>query len=227
MKPCQATYQDGTPCRNNARKGSDYCGIPSHCGDDESGLTDKQQRFVEEYCVDYNMTQAAIRAGYSENSAGDIGKENMGKTLIREAVSRRMAELAMPPEEAVKRLGDWARGSIEVFLKMDPQTGTYMLDLSSPEAKKNLHLIKEIKQNDIIQKKKHKRVEDGKTIEVEVPEVVGRSYEIKLHDAKDAVDKILKVNGKYIDNVNLSVGPAPWDPENGDPVDYVKQKISG
>ncbi|WBO86077.1 terminase small subunit [Hymenobacter yonginensis] len=36
-------------------------------------LTAKQQRFVEEYCVDWNCTQAAIRAGYSEESAYSIG----------------------------------------------------------------------------------------------------------------------------------------------------------
>ena len=33
------------------------------------GLTVKQARFVEEFCVDFNATQAAIRAGYAEASA--------------------------------------------------------------------------------------------------------------------------------------------------------------
>jgi len=32
-------------------------------------LTNKQQRFIEEYCVDCNATQAAIRAGYAESGA--------------------------------------------------------------------------------------------------------------------------------------------------------------
>jgi phage terminase small subunit len=36
-------------------------------------LTDKQARFVEEYLVDLNATQAAVRAGYSEDSAGRWG----------------------------------------------------------------------------------------------------------------------------------------------------------
>ena len=39
-------------------------------------LTAKQERFVDEYLVDLNATQAAIRAGYSKNSARQIGDEN-------------------------------------------------------------------------------------------------------------------------------------------------------
>ena len=40
-------------------------------------LTPKQARFVEEYLVDLNATQAAIRAGYSESTARAIGYENL------------------------------------------------------------------------------------------------------------------------------------------------------
>jgi phage terminase small subunit len=58
------------------------------------GLTPKQARFVQEYLVDYNATQAAIRAGYSEHSAHEIGAENIRKPPIRKAVADRMAALA-------------------------------------------------------------------------------------------------------------------------------------
>ena len=40
-------------------------------------MTPKQQRFVEEYLVDLNATQAAIRAGYSARTASQIGEENL------------------------------------------------------------------------------------------------------------------------------------------------------
>lgn len=40
-------------------------------------LTLKQQRFVEEYLIDLNATQAAIRAGYSIQSASSIGRDNL------------------------------------------------------------------------------------------------------------------------------------------------------
>lgn len=55
-------------------------------------LTAKQQRFVEEYLVDLNATQAAMRAGYSEKTAHRIGAENMQKPAITEAIQQRMGE---------------------------------------------------------------------------------------------------------------------------------------
>ena len=50
-------------------------------------LTPKQERFVSEYLIDLNATQAAIRAGYSEKTAGAIGKENLQKPQIQEALT--------------------------------------------------------------------------------------------------------------------------------------------
>lgn len=54
-------------------------------------LTPKQQRFVDEYLVDLNATQAAIRAGYSANTARQIGQENLSKPDIAAAVQARSA----------------------------------------------------------------------------------------------------------------------------------------
>lgn len=54
-------------------------------------LTDKQRRFVDEYLVDLNATQAAIRAGYSEKTAYSIGNENLSKPEIAEAVHQAQA----------------------------------------------------------------------------------------------------------------------------------------
>lgn len=55
-------------------------------------LTAKQKRFVDEYLIDLNATQAAIRAGYSVNSARDIGCENLAKPNIQEAIAKEMAD---------------------------------------------------------------------------------------------------------------------------------------
>jgi phage terminase small subunit len=49
-------------------------------------LTDKQQRFCEEYLIDLNATQAAIRAGYSEKTAGQIGEQNLKKLEIQTCI---------------------------------------------------------------------------------------------------------------------------------------------
>jgi phage terminase small subunit len=56
----------------------------------EKGLTNKQKRFVEEYLVDLNATQAAIRAGYSQRTAYAIGQENLKKPEIASAIQAAM-----------------------------------------------------------------------------------------------------------------------------------------
>lgn len=55
-------------------------------------LTAKQQSFVEEYLIDLNATQAAIRAGYSAKTANEIGAENLAKPSIRAAVDAALLE---------------------------------------------------------------------------------------------------------------------------------------
>lgn len=57
-------------------------------------LTAKQSRFVDEYMVDLNATQAAIRAGYSKKTAGSIGDENLKKPAIAAEVAKRQDALA-------------------------------------------------------------------------------------------------------------------------------------
>lgn len=47
-----------------------------------SKLNDRQILFCKEYLIDLNATQAAIRAGYSENTAAEIGHENLKKPHI-------------------------------------------------------------------------------------------------------------------------------------------------
>lgn len=46
-------------------------------------MTDKQKKFADEYLIDLNATQAAIRAGYSEKTAYSIGDENLKKPEIK------------------------------------------------------------------------------------------------------------------------------------------------
>ena len=63
-------------------------------------LTAKQKRFIDEYLLDLNATQAAIRAGYSEKTAKEIGYENLTKPHILTAIQDRMKELE---EDVYKR----------------------------------------------------------------------------------------------------------------------------
>ena len=80
-------------------------------------LTAKQQRFCDEYLIDLNATQAAIRAGYSEKSARQMSTENMSKPSIREYIENRMAEkekrLIADQDEVLKYLTAVLRGESE------------------------------------------------------------------------------------------------------------------
>jgi len=55
-------------------------------------LTGKQEAFCQEYIIDLNATQAAIRAGYSEDTARQIGSQNLTKVDIQERLAELMSE---------------------------------------------------------------------------------------------------------------------------------------
>ena len=77
-------------------------------------LTPKQARFVEEYLVDLNATQAAIRAGYSESTARAIGHENLTKPDIQEAIAEARGKQQQRTEitaNCLRRMGGLSRRS--------------------------------------------------------------------------------------------------------------------
>lgn len=77
-------------------------------------LTEKQKRFCDEYLIDLNAAQAAIRAGYSKKTASVIGIENLRKPNISEYIEKRMAEkeaqLIADQDEVLKYLTSVLRG---------------------------------------------------------------------------------------------------------------------
>lgn len=79
-------------------------------------LTPKQQRFVEEYLVDLNATDAARRAGYSEKTARQTGAENLSKPDIARAIQVAQAERSkatgLTAERVVQELGRLALADV-------------------------------------------------------------------------------------------------------------------
>jgi len=57
-------------------------------------LTEKHKRFCEEYLIDLNATQAAIRAGYSRKTANEQGAQNLAKLSILEYIQERQKAIA-------------------------------------------------------------------------------------------------------------------------------------
>ena len=73
-------------------------------------LTPKQERFCQEYLVDLNATQAAIRAGYSERTARQIAAENLAKPNIMEFIEAARKRAAENADITLQWLLDQARG---------------------------------------------------------------------------------------------------------------------
>jgi phage terminase small subunit len=77
-------------------------------GEEEVALTPKQARFVEEYLVDLNATQAAIRAGYSAATAYSIGHECLKKpeiaAALRDARRERARRLELTADDVLLEL---------------------------------------------------------------------------------------------------------------------------
>lgn len=68
-------------------------------------LNDKQAAFVREYMADFNATQAAIRAGYSVKTAGQIGHE----LLKKPEVQQRLREFQQKAAEKTETEAEWIR----------------------------------------------------------------------------------------------------------------------
>jgi len=95
-------------------------------------LTPKQRRFVAEYLIDSNATQAAIRAGYARASARQIGHENLSKPDIAAAIAEGQRRLAggaeLRAERVLRELAGIAFASAADYLSVD-DTGQPVLDL--------------------------------------------------------------------------------------------------
>jgi phage terminase small subunit len=67
-------------------------------------LNDRQKLFCHEYLVDRNATQAAIRAGYSQKTAGSQAHDLLKKPEIREFIDGRLNKIAAKAEISVERI---------------------------------------------------------------------------------------------------------------------------
>ena len=74
-----------------------------------TALRPKQKRFIEEYLVDLNATQAAIRAGYSEKTARQMGAQNLSKPVIQAAIE----EAFQARSERTELTQDWVLERLE------------------------------------------------------------------------------------------------------------------
>ncbi|UCA47030.1 terminase small subunit [Pseudochrobactrum sp. XF203] len=80
-------------------------------------LTAKQERFVSEYLIDLNATQAAIRAGYSEKTAQEQSSRLLSNVMVQQAVSDAQSRVAEKAEwsaaDRLRMLADIADANIK------------------------------------------------------------------------------------------------------------------
>jgi phage terminase small subunit len=109
-------------------------------------LTAKQQRFCDEYLIDLNATQAAIRAGYSKKTARVIGQQNLSKLAVKNYINERMkekeAELIADSDEVMRYLTSVLRGQSQSEVVVVENIGDYMSEArliqKAPDEKERL-----------------------------------------------------------------------------------------
>ena len=145
-------------------------------------MTKKQKRFAEEYLIDLNATQAAIRAGYSPDTAKEIGCENLTKPNIRACIDREMAERS-------KRTGVNADRVVQELAKIAFVNAVDVIDTETATVKEDA--LPE--DTATIQSVKVKTFGDD-----------GLEREIKMADKLKALELLGKHMGMFKDKVELS-----------------------
>lgn len=153
-----------------------------------TALNLRQQLFVDEYLIDLNATQAAIRAGYSPKTAGSQGFDLLKKPEIQRAIEKARAKTAQKLEITRERvLEEYAKLAFLDPRKFYNPDGTLKLvpDMDEDAAAALMGFeVDEIKMGD-----------DSPSI--------GITKKIKWHDKKAALDSIARMMGWNQDKLKL------------------------
>lgn len=163
-------------------------------------LTPKQKRFVEEYLVDLNATQAAIRAGYSQKTARKIGQENLTKpdiqNEIQKAMDKRSERTEITADMVVEQLAKIGFADIKDVVTWGEKEYTLGFNKKKGEAIKARGIVLEVRPSDEV---------DG-TILSEISETQnhqGKKVVVKLSDRMRALELLGRHLGMFKDNVRI------------------------
>lgn len=158
------------------------------------GLTAKQQRFVDEYLIDLNATQAAIRAGYSEKTAGSVGNENLKKPDIAAAISKAQEKASERTETTVDRvLKELSRIGFSDLRKAFTANG----ELLHPQEWDD-DTAAAIASVEVVTRQTGEVAENG-------AKEVEHIHKVKFWDKNSALDKIAKHLGMFIDRTETRI----------------------
>lgn len=156
-------------------------------------LTEKQDRFCEEFIIDLNATQAAIRAGYSEATARQMGAENLSKPVIQEKIQilkdARSQRTEITADMVLREYAKLGFSNITDYLRVVEKVG--MTD-DGPVMYKAV----EIFETDGIDRAKLDAVAEIKQTK--------EGIALKLHDKKGALDSIARHLGMFVDKIEVT-----------------------
>ena len=156
-------------------------------------LTAKQQRFVEEYLVDLNATQAAIRAGYSKKTARLSGHRNITNDNIAAEIQAgrdKLSEMTgVTAERVIEELALVAFTNMQDYIQVNAD-GQPELDFSAL-TRDQAAALSEI----ITEEVWRGRGEDAKRM---------IRTKFKLHSKMSALDQLCKYFGLFVTNVNIN-----------------------
>ena len=165
-------------------------------------LTEKQARFVEEYLVDLNATEAAKRSGYSDKTAYAIGFENLKKPEIQEAIQVAMNARAERTEINQDRV------LLELARIAFADSTDYVRIVSTPYPTTVVDEDGEVQQ--VIQNVQRVELIDTKRIPPDKRAAISgikegkHGIELKLYDKLRALELIGRHLGMYNDNLQIT-----------------------
>jgi len=107
-------------------------------------MTPKQERFVQEYTIDSNATQAAIRAGYSAHTAEQQGPRLLGNAGVAAAIRAAQVEHREHTKVTVESLTEKLRAAYDVAEKNGQSAS--MVQASMGLAKLHGYLVDRVEQ---------------------------------------------------------------------------------
>lgn len=156
-------------------------------------LTAKQRRFVEEYLVDLNATQAAIRAGYSEKTARQVGAENLTKPDIAAAVAEAQAALSektgITAERVLAELVRIGFADIRKAVAWGISPGDQTSENADPNGL-NIYPVRLIPSE---------KIDDDTAAAVAEVSLTQTGVKVKMHDKMAALDKLARHLGLIVD----------------------------
>lgn len=167
----------------------------------ENELTPKQRAFVREYLIDLNATQAAIRAGYSEDTARAIGAENLTKPDIASAIEAAMKSRAERTDITADRvLKELAKIGFADIRKAVKWQSAMITEEDNPDGG-DIAVIKTVVTNTVQMVASDELDDETAAAIAEVSQNTTGGVKIKLHDKRAALVDIGRHLGMFKDRV--------------------------